>query len=541
MHIQSGACAPLPLVYNQLASKIKFSPKETPGLRTRTWIDSIGSIVLGDGGKLQKLDSIKIGDRSVQDNSKTYLKLKNSYDFCKEEAIDKSVAPSDATYVYTESMKEKGESIRLSSGKSYTIVIEEPDDLVFSPMIVMPMDMEYAHIAGYDGQTIYHEEKGEVFYYHRKTGLFAEELGEKIDLSHEIEKKKEVLKLKKWPIQFEDHKKSAAKHPLQLIPLYHYEPRRWRLSKSEKTDEESFSTGSWNYPFLDIATEKNSGLFAGFKMYTPLGYRPLDDKLPHMAKYYEKCEKEKIPILNHCSPGGMLTHEQPFYKDYIEKGIQYPEEGDPKNRDYSMELLEKSLSPTRHKDYLHEANEWFSNNYVHPRAWRPVLDKFPDLFLCLAHFGGDDWEFGPSKSDWIQEIINLTGEYANCYTDISCFAIQKNMPEFIKAMRQHPHLKDKVLFGTDWYMTLIVSASGQKQYSDFCKMMKENLDEIDDSIWIRTSFLNPVKFYGFDNTLKLEKIKDSLKLSGANSDKLNKNLSILKKAIKEIETIKNSL
>jgi len=570
MHIQSGACAPLPLVYNQLASKIKFNPKQTPGLRSRSWIDGIGTIVLGDGGKLQILDSMKICDRSIKDCSDTYLNLKNSYFFCKPDITDISITPAvaDATDIQTVFIEDNGKPLRLSSGKPYRIVIKKTDDFVFSQMIAMPMDMEYAHIAGYNGQTIYHEENGELFYYHRKSGIDIEELGEKIDLSHEIEKKKKTLKLKKWKTQKFEYERSACNYPLQLIPMYHYEPRRWRMDSDDKTDTVNFDFGGWEYPFRQIVTESKAGLFIGFKMYTPLGYRPLDEKLSQMSNYYAKCEKEKIPILNHCSPGGMLTHEQPFYKDYIEKGYKhFPEKKSDGSifapdassvyisqvHNNSSVISEPSPTVKTPEEEIQLSNEWFLENYVHPKAWRKVLDKFPNLYLCLAHFGGDDWEFGPAESDWIKEIIDMLTEkdstgkpvYPNLFTDIACFAIEKNMPQFITAMKEHPELWDKVLFGTDWYMTLIVSESGQQQYGDFCRKMKEELDNIDESIWIRFTFLNSVRFYGLDNPVKLNKmysaIKDKMLSFGIKTDILESTSKKLKEAIDKIESIKKSI
>lgn len=538
MHIQSGACAPLPLLYNQLVAKIKFNPRNTPGLRSRKWIDGIGKVILGDGGRLQVLDSVKIAGRSISDNSETYLNLKNSYDF----GFDQSRLIASANKKYKE------------------------NDYVFCPMFVMPMDMEYAHIAGYDGQPIYHEENGEVFYYHRKSGIEAEELGEKVNLSHEIEKKKKALKLKKWYRQYEEHKRAAINHPMRLIPLYHYEPRRWRNNSLADTDTNGHNYGGWEFPFDQIATEKNAGIFAGYKMYTALGYRPLDDKLPNMVKFYEKCRAEKIPILNHCSTGGLLTHEQPFYKAYIEQGIVYHARKKEDNRSMAPDATGVSMPPPRStntyiqapqresdKDTHRKANEWFSENFVHPRAWRAVLDRFPDLFLCLAHFGGDAWEYGPQKSDWIQELIDMILEkdgagnpkYPNLYTDISCFNIEKNMTNFIAVMKKNETLWDRVMFGTDWYMTLIVSPGGQKKYNEFCVKMKQSLDEIDDSFWIRATFLNPVRFYGFDKRAKCNKMYDELKdrllKTGTGTKSLAQNHKQFLRALDELKTIKQSL
>ncbi len=557
MHIQSGACAPLPLIYNQLPA----NPKSIPVVKTRAAITGFLSSKLADlipgmppmrdGGRLGNKDTSQIGDRSIADNHETYMYLTDSYKFAVKENI--SFAPANRTAVSTPPVRDNQTYLSAPSDEN------EDDGYVFTPMIVMPMDMEYAHIAGYDGQTIYHQENGEVFYYHRKSGIYAEELGEKVDLSHEVEKKKKTLKLKKWYRQFDEHKKSSEKHPLELICMYHYDPRRWRFGNNGITDEDKYTSGCWDYPFEEIATKTEAGIFAGFKMYTPLGYRPLDDdKLPHMIDYYKKCSDEEIPIVNHCSPGGMLTHEQPFYKDYIEKGYRYfPEKREvnsalapdassvymPPVQDNQTYL---SVSPEEHKAI---ANKWFSDNYVHPKAWRKVLDKFPKLYLNLAHFGGDDWEKGPKESDWIAELIAMLTEkdasgglkYPNLYTDISCFSLDKNMPQFKSVMRKNEELWDKVLFGTDWYMTLLVSPKGQQHYNDYCRRMKQELDEIDDSLWIRFSFLNPMKFYGLDNIEKINNMSDQLESSGASLIKLEKFKNKFKKAIGQIETIKESL
>jgi len=55
---------------------------------------------------------------------------------------------------------------------------------------------------------------------------------------------------------------------------------------------------------------------------------------------------------------------------------------------------------------------YFYDKYVHPKNWREVLSINPNLRLCLAHFGGDEWSKGGGEaSDWVQEIIALTKEF----------------------------------------------------------------------------------------------------------------------------------
>jgi hypothetical protein len=95
--------------------------------------------------------------------------------------------------------------------------------------------------------------------------------------------------------------------------MFHYDPRRWCQDSGSKFDKDSWATGPWDFPFRFTATQKNAGLFIGFKMYPPLGYKPLDKRLPNLERFYARCEEDGIPVLAHCSPGGMCTHEAKYY------------------------------------------------------------------------------------------------------------------------------------------------------------------------------------------------------------------------------------
>jgi hypothetical protein len=100
-------------------------------------------------------------------------------------------------------------------------------------MIIMPMDMELAHIAGYEGSLIYHGEEKGLFFYKRYSGKLPEERGKKVSLAHEWDKIK-GLKLHQWKRQFTETRDSAKNHPFHEIPLYFYDPRRWRRPVNEK-------------------------------------------------------------------------------------------------------------------------------------------------------------------------------------------------------------------------------------------------------------------------------------------------------------------
>jgi hypothetical protein len=481
-HIENGACAPLPLLWDQ-----SFVPDVD-----RAKLNALAWTIKRSAGNLQVKSTTEIGNCAVME-------------------IDAAFGPKSEI------------------GKSE---LYKNSDL-FSLLVIQMMDMEYAHLMGFSGQTIYHEDKTPWYFYERKKGKDPEDKGKKILLPGENQKT-----FSKWEKQYLQTIDALKMNPLRLIAMYHYDPRRWNYPKGEKLAG-NYQKGPWDYPFSEIATKTNSGLFIGFKIYPPLGYKPLDERLPYLHDtqkdadcFYTRCEREGIPILTHCSPGGMLTHEREFYIQYDGKEPR-PETDEP--------------MPAATKKQLFTPETYFLRNYVHPRAWREVLIRYPKLRLCLAHFGGKEWKHG-LKSDWITEIIALTKEYTNVYTDLSCWDLDDGKKTFAQVLsdKQYSHLKDKILFGTDWYMTLLVL--GEKSYTKYCEEFYEYFLEIPDGkeLWQRFTFTNPFTFYGFfdknmsTQTDKLDNLVAALKAKKCKQTKLQENLDSLRRIQKEFDLLKKA-
>ena len=161
--------------------------------------------------------------------------------------------------------------------------------------------------------------------------------------------------------------------------------------------------------------------FRGLKLYTKLGYAP--DHPVLMDDIYPYCIKHNLPVMAHCSRGGV----------YKKGWLQF-------QRDKVTE----------------------------PDAWLGVLEKFKDLRVCLAHFGGEsDWVeslsvgFDPHNDEdrnqnWANRIASLleSGCYPNLYTDISytIFRFDSHIP-LLKLYLTNENIRKKVLFGSDFYMT----------------------------------------------------------------------------------------
>lgn len=177
--------------------------------------------------------------------------------------------------------------------------------------------------------------------------------------------------------------------------------------------------------------------FKGIKLYPRLGYAPDHPML--MAEVYPKAEAQGLPIMSHCSRGG----------------VQGRSRHDPATG---------TTMPM---------NAHYADLFTEPQAFAPVMKAFPALRICLAHFGGSrDWrayvnpeapspradEYTRNWQRCIRDMIG-SGEHPGLWTDISytLFDFEENIPflkHFLLAETDEAErLRLRVLFGSDFYMT----------------------------------------------------------------------------------------
>ncbi|WIY27447.1 amidohydrolase family protein [Parasedimentitalea psychrophila] len=161
--------------------------------------------------------------------------------------------------------------------------------------------------------------------------------------------------------------------------------------------------------------------FRGLKIYPRLGFAP--DHPALMQRIYPRVAELGLPVMTHCSRGGVQGKDT---CDYTGDG------------------------------------------FTRPYAYRSVLHQFPQLRLCLAHFGGQaDWtaylNAGETRGreNWMEQIRDMIGggQYANLWTDISYTLFQ--FEDFAPILRlllsgeqdASQRLRRRVLFGSDFYMT----------------------------------------------------------------------------------------
>jgi predicted TIM-barrel fold metal-dependent hydrolase len=199
--------------------------------------------------------------------------------------------------------------------------------------------------------------------------------------------------------------------------------------------------------------------FRGIKIYPNLGYRP---DHPNLMEIYKLCMKGGFPVVTHCSPGGIWRY-----------GL---------SRD---ERRENSR----------------------PENYRDILDKdeYRELKLCLAHFGGaEEWtrhlkgrvaEEG-EEVPWVRTIYNMiaSGKYPNLYADISytvftpkVSGLEVDLIDYLKVLLTHPRVRERVLFGSDYYMVEQESVS-EKEAS---LLLRSRLGE---DLYKQIAHTNPIEY-----------------------------------------------
>lgn len=136
---------------------------------------------------------------------------------------------------------------------------------------------------------------------------------------------------------------------------------------------------------LELVKQKLLGsepAFCGIKLYAPIGFSPTDPVLMGtnvQEGIYNLCEENKIPITVHCSDSGFACFSRDVrINGYIKNGKELIE--------YKNQIL--TFNTKTISNHSGDAIKERANKLNHPSIWRKVLEKYPDLFINFAHFGG---------------------------------------------------------------------------------------------------------------------------------------------------------
>lgn len=153
-------------------------------------------------------------------------------------------------------------------------------------------------------------------------------------------------------------------------PFFSVDPRR------------EYKTGT---KMLNLLKEKlldDNAKFAGIKLYSPAGFSPTDPVLmgtETQEGVYALCEKNKIPLTVHNSDAGFAC----LSKDLLLNGHIYLND-EIKHVNNYKHTFEYDFFSFKTSEAISERARLLN----HPKIWRVVLEKYPNLTINFAHFGG---------------------------------------------------------------------------------------------------------------------------------------------------------
>lgn len=268
--------------------------------------------------------------------------------------------------------------------------------------------------------------------------------------------------------------------------------------------------------------------FQGFKIYPALGYFPFDEQLLPLWKY---AADHQLPIMTHCIKGTVFYrgpkkaswYEHPVFKEYA-SALEDEET-------YQELLLPNEKNIDFQTDFTHPLNYLVLLDELLLRMWvgkcslatqalfgytneqTKLRYDLSHLKICFAHFGGDDqWstylqrdfaydvktsdfgvqlthtieqEFSWRKierhwkhTDWYTLICSMMLQYENVYADISYILHKPDIYGLLKQTLKNKLLKNKVLFGTDFYVVRNHNTEKGLRLLAQEKLSKEDFDRI---------------------------------------------------------------
>ncbi len=301
--------------------------------------------------------------------------------------------------------------------------------------------------------------------------LYMEKLGADASMSGYEGQLEEVISLKK-------------RYPERLLPFLCVDPR-WKASGEELRD----TVSAYFNRALKVDANRTVFPFAGLKIYPSTGFYAFDAKLKPVMEW---AAENSVPVMTHCAyMGGIFNNDADFVKASLNPYDPYTNTyydkpcyigGKGKKRAYNQRSCSYFLEPHSYESMIRYFNQ-----------------KRTPLKICFAHFGSNQHMMLEAKKDeanpsqpgiyygvrkehnWCAQIRELMTKYPGVYTDISYSLTAPETHPFIFNELKNPDYGDRILFGTDFFMTEREEKE-QKTYTAFKnKSLKQVTDQVMDN------------------------------------------------------------
>jgi predicted TIM-barrel fold metal-dependent hydrolase len=250
------------------------------------------------------------------------------------------------------------------------------------------------------------------------------------------------------------------RYPDDLLVFLGIDPR-W---KGNGTELRQIVEEKFNYR-LAVAGGRSVYPYVGLKLYPSAGFYAFDSGL---KETFEWAADNGVPIISHCNYlGGIYNNDMAYLKGCLSN------QPDP----YDNNAIYKQPVYSQHFNlgkWLLGTNKAANNKqtcsyFLEPHSYVTLLEYFQGkrtpLKLCLAHYGGDQQirmqnglqkatvPTGVTNVNWCAQIRDLIRQFDGLYTDIAYALFDSKIHKPIIHDLEDARLGDKILFGTDFFLT----------------------------------------------------------------------------------------
>ena len=304
--------------------------------------------------------------------------------------------------------------------------------------------------------------------------------------------------------QLEEILYAKRQYPEQLRIFLGIDPR-WKANGTElRCTVESYFEKK-----IDMGGGRQCNSFQGLKIYPSTGFYVFDQRL---METFEWAADQGVPVLSHCYyRGGIYNNDKSFLESNMNPFNPYTN---------NVHLPGKYLQSRKWKKWIWGINDSYNNKntcsyFLDPSTYEPVIQYFQNqpkpLKISMAHYGGSEMMliskglkkpdaeeaalYGAFQLNWYEQVKNMMLKYKGVYTDIAYTLLDERVHPIIFQDLATPGLSDRILYGTDYFLTEKDRAEKQT-YSTFKKHALAISYPTGGNAWQRISSENTDVFLG---------------------------------------------
>lgn len=267
--------------------------------------------------------------------------------------------------------------------------------------------------------------------------------------------------------------------------------------------------------------------FLGTKVYPTMGFKPLNNAGSQGLEFPAHALK-------------MMTNDRRIVQ--LASALDLAKQLDTRLGEFYSWCQDEQVPILAHASASYGAGPCYERR-ADPALWKPVFDQFPQVRVCLGHFGDFDEALSTDGKRLDKSMLEETWEWhfatltdaatRNVYADVSYFAeilssssdtnlVRDIKTSLVKLIGEHRNVPQQLIYGTDWLL-LALEKNYKSHFEKTLAFMRDVYDAVDKaktSVWLDDLCRgNGVRFLGLKGGKGGDRLAEFYKRKGRPENK----------------------